>query len=157
ETTFYVDYALPPGDSPSPLTDINVGSVTRTLSEAIGREIATVYEQINRAYLAGYIDTAEGTSLDLVVSILAVTRKPGGPAVGLASSVRAAGGEGGTTTPAGRGGPTARAPARFAASGERPLQRGQARLDVPIRAEDAFAGAAGAVPAGAITDMFAPI
>src|SRR5262249_61609242 len=101
ETTFYVDYALPPGDSPSPLTDINVGSVTRTLSEAIGREIATVYEQINRAYLAGYIDTAEGTSLDLVVSILGVTRKPKELAVGLATFFRAAGVDGSITIPAG--------------------------------------------------------
>ena len=42
-TSFFVDYLVP--GSASPLSDTNVGSVTRTLSEAIGREIATVYEQ----------------------------------------------------------------------------------------------------------------
>ena len=68
ETIFYVDYFRP--NNPSPISDINVGSVTRTLSEGIGREIATVFGQINEAYRAGFIDTAKGKSLDLVVSIL---------------------------------------------------------------------------------------
>jgi hypothetical protein len=157
ETTFYVDYALPAGDSPSPLTDVNVGSVTRTVSEAIGREITTVYEQINLAYQAGYIDSAVGTSLDLVVSILGVTRKPKEFAVGLATFFRATGVDGSITIPAGVVVTTAQAQVRFATSEERTLQRGQARIDVPIRAEDAFAGAAGAVPAGAITDLFSTI
>jgi hypothetical protein len=157
ETTFYVDYALPADVSPSPLTDINVGSVTRTLSEAVGREIATVYEQINLAYKAGYIDTAEGTSLDLVVSILGVVRKPKELAVGLATFFRATGVDGNITVPAGTVVMTAQGKVQFATSEERTLQRGQARIDVPIRAEDAFAGAAGAVPAGAITDVFAPL
>ena len=73
ETIFYVDYFR--RESSSPLTDINVGSVTRTLGEAIGREIATVYQQINQAYLSAFIDTATGKSLDLVVAILGVQRK----------------------------------------------------------------------------------
>ena len=62
-STFFVDYFRV--DSRSPISDINVGSVTRTLSEAIGREIATVYEQINLAYLSAFIDTATGKSLGL--------------------------------------------------------------------------------------------
>ena len=33
-----------------------------------GREIATVYEQINLAYLSGFVDTATGSSLDHVVA-----------------------------------------------------------------------------------------
>ena len=81
ESTFYVDYFRP--DSGSPLTDINIGSVTRTVSEAIGREIATVYQQINQAYRAGYVDTATGQALELVVSILDITRKTKDFAVGL--------------------------------------------------------------------------
>ena len=157
ETTFYVDYALPEGESPSPLTDINVGSVTRTLSEAIAREIATVYQQINLAYQSGYIDSATGTSLDHVVAILGVTRKPKELAIGLATFFRASGADGSITVPAGTVVTTAQGQVRFATSEERTLQRGQARLDVPIRAENEFAGAAGAVPAGAITDMFSPI
>src|SRR5262249_26433580 len=74
ETVFYVDYLRRDGTQ-SPLTDINVGSVTRTLGEAIGREIATVYQQIQLAYLSGFVDTATGQALDLVVSILDVRRK----------------------------------------------------------------------------------
>jgi Baseplate J-like protein len=156
-TTFYVDYALPPADSPSPLTDINVGSVTRTLSEAIAREIATVYEQINLAYLSGFIDTATASALDLVVAILGVIRKPKELAVGLATFFRATGVDGSITIPVGTVVTTAGAQVRFATTEERTLQRGQARLDVPVRADTAFAGPAGAVPAGAITDIFAPI
>src|SRR5258708_5587748 len=52
ESNFYVDYFRP--DSTSPLTDINIGSVTRTVSEAIGREIATAYQQINQTYRSRY-------------------------------------------------------------------------------------------------------
>ncbi|WP_250280516.1 baseplate J/gp47 family protein [Frankia sp. CiP1_Cm_nod2] len=156
-STFYVDYALPPDDRPSPITDINVGSVTRTLAEAVGREIATVYEQINLAYRAGFLDTATGTALDLVVAILGIARKPRQLAVGLVTFFRAAGIDGSITIPAGTVVTTAAAKARFATSEQRTLQRGQARIDVPVRAEAAFAGDAGTVPAGAVTDMLAPI
>ena len=86
ESDFYVDYFRP--TSRSPLSDINVGSVTRTLGEAIGREIATVYEQINQAYKSGFIDTAKGKALDFVVSILGVTRKTKDFAVGLVTFFR---------------------------------------------------------------------
>jgi hypothetical protein len=65
ESVFYVDYIR--RDSRSPLTDINIGSVTRTLSESIGREIAVVYQQVNQAYLAGFLDTAESEALERVI------------------------------------------------------------------------------------------
>ena len=86
ETLFFVDYFRLNGSSP--ITDINVGSVARTVSEAVGREIATLYQQVNRAYLSGFIDTAEGTALDLVVSILNVKRKTKDFAVGLVTLFR---------------------------------------------------------------------
>jgi hypothetical protein len=73
ETIFYVDYFRRFSDSP--LSDLNIGSVTRTLNEAIAREVAFVYQQIKAVYLSAFIDTATGKSLDLVVSILGVTRK----------------------------------------------------------------------------------
>jgi uncharacterized phage protein gp47/JayE len=155
DTSFFVDYAVP--DSGSPITDVNIGSVSRTMSEAIGREIATVYEQINLAYRAGYVDTATGSALDLVVSILGVVRKPKQLAIGLATFLRDPGIDGTITVPAGSVVTTAKAAVRFATSEERTLQRGQARIDVPIRAEDGFGGAAGVVAAGAITEMLAPI
>jgi hypothetical protein len=155
ETTFYVDYFVP--NSRSPITDINVGSVTRTLSEAIGREIATVYEQINEAYRSGFIDTAKGKSLDLVVSILGVERKTKEFAVGLVTFFRDAAVVGNITIPEGTTVTTTKGDVLFETSEARTLQRGQARIDAPIRAAEDFKGEAGKIDSGKITEMFAPI
>ncbi|GAA3816115.1 baseplate J/gp47 family protein [Cellulomonas soli] len=155
DSTFYVDYFRV--DSRSPLSDINVGSVTRTLTEAVGREIATVYEQINLAYLSAFVDTATGRSLDHVVAILDVTRRTAEFAEGLVTFFRAAGGDGNITIPAGTRLTTTDGTVVFAASQLRTLQRGQVRIDVPVRADRGFAGDAGLVPAGAITGMSQPV
>ncbi len=156
ETTFYVDYYLP--NSLSPLTDINVGSVTRTLGEAIGREIATVYQEINAAYLSGFIDTATGQSLDFVVSILGVVRMTKDFAIGLATFFRdAAAADGNITINAGTLLSNDKGDAEFATTELRTLQRGQPRIDIAIRATDKSKGPAGVVPAGAITTLEQPI
>jgi hypothetical protein len=155
ETTFFVDYFRVV--SRSPLTDLNVGSVTRTLSEAIGREIATVYAEINRAYLSAFIDTAEGTSLDLVVAILGVERKRQDFAEGLVTFFRAAGADGAIAIPQGSLLTTTRGEASFEVAQPRTLQRGQDRIDVPVRATEASRGDAGIVPAGTITVMAQPL
>ncbi len=156
ETIFYVDYFR--RDSRSPLTDINVGSVTRTLSEAIGREIATVYQQINQAYLSAFVDTATGPSLDRVVAILGVVRKTKDYAVGLVTFFRdPVAGEGNITLPEGTLLGTAKGEATFVTTQMRTLQRGQVRIDVPMRASDASKGEAGIVKAGAVTALAQPI
>jgi uncharacterized phage protein gp47/JayE len=158
ETIFYVDYFRPEGQSRSPLSDINVGSVTRTLSEAVGREIATVYQQIDRAYLSGFIDTAEGQALDLVVAILGVARKTKEFAVGRVTFFRdPAAGDGNISLPEGIALSTAKGEATFVTTDLRTLQRGQARIDVPVRAGEASAGQAGIVASGAITTLALPI
>ena len=59
----------------SRLTDTNIGSVSRTLIETVGREISTLYNEMEVAYNAGFIDTASGNALDMVVSILGIQRK----------------------------------------------------------------------------------
>jgi uncharacterized phage protein gp47/JayE len=59
----------------SRLTDTNIGSVSRTLLETVGREISTLYNEMDSAYNAGFIDTASGNALDMVVSILGIQRK----------------------------------------------------------------------------------
>lgn len=79
KTPFFVNYVF--GGS-SNVTDVNPGSVVRTIVESISREIDYLYEQLNQAYLAGFIDTATGSALDLVVSILGVERKPAEHATG---------------------------------------------------------------------------
>jgi uncharacterized phage protein gp47/JayE len=73
KTPFYVNYIF---GTPSGITDINPGSVVRTIVEAVSREIEFLYEQLNKVYLAGFIDTASGSALDLVVSLLGISRKP---------------------------------------------------------------------------------
>ncbi len=151
ETKFYVDYFIP--TSRSPLTDLNVGSVTRTMSEAIGREIAAVYQTINLTYLSAFIDTASGKSLDYVVSILGVTRKTKEFAVGQATFFRDPDPklDGNITIPQGTELTTIKGEAVFESVEPRTLQRGQARIDAPIRAGEKFKGDKGKVKAGEIT------
>ena len=152
ETIFYVDYFRPNGRSP--LTDINVGSVTRTLSEAIGREIATVYQQINQAYLSAFLDTAEGKSLDFVVAIFGLKRKTKDYAIGSVTFFRdPAAGDGNIAISEGTLMRTAKGEAAFTTTQLRVLQRGQVRIDVPIRADEASKGAVGVRKAGEITTL----
>ena len=80
-TEFMISYAF---GEPSKLTDINAGSVLRTIVEAISREMEFLYEQLDHVYKSGFIDTASGKSLDLVAAILGpkFARKPPTHAVG---------------------------------------------------------------------------
>ncbi len=154
-TIFRVDYFR--RNTRSPLTDLNVGSVTRTLSEAISREIATVYNQIELAYLSGFIDTATGRALELVVSILGLTRKTKDFALGLVTFFRMPGSEGNITIPEGTLIATTAGDVIFETTQPRTLQQGQVRIDAPIRAAIDFKGEAGQVPAGAISQLMLPI
>lgn len=147
-STFYVDYFRP--NSQSPLTDINPGGVSRTLCEAIGREIATVYQEINLAYLSAFIDTATGKSLDLVVSILNVVRKTKDVAVGIVTFFRTQGTVFNITLPQGLELSTPKG-ITFQTVEPRTLLRGESRADVPVRAD--IAGDKGIVPAGSITEI----
>jgi hypothetical protein len=157
ETVFYVDYYRP-DDGRWPLTDVNVGSVTRTLSEAIAREIATVYEQVNQAYRSGFVDTATGEALDLVVSILDVHRLGKEYARGDVTFFRdLAVPDGSVTIPPGTLVTTTKGEASFVTTELRTLQRGQVQISIPIQASGASAGEAGLVKAGAITKLAQPI
>ena len=155
DTPFYVDYYR--RESRSPLSDLNIGSVTRTLAEAVGREITTVYQQIRLAHLAGFIDTAAGKSLDLVVSILGVERKTGELAEGLVSFFRDPAVQGNVHVPQGTRLTTAKGEVGFETTQPRMLQQGQARIDAPVRAGSDFAAGAGLVDAGAISIMASPL
>lgn len=79
KTPFYVNYTF--GD-PSGITDANPGSVVRTIIEAISREIEYLYVQMDYVYRSGFVDTATGNSLDLIVALLGIQRKPAQPALG---------------------------------------------------------------------------
>ena len=80
QSTFYVNYTL--GDLPA-VSDVNPGSVIRTIIESVSREIDFMYAQMEAVYEAGFIDTASGSSLDLVASLVGVERKSAEPAMGL--------------------------------------------------------------------------
>ncbi|HEV7671594.1 MAG TPA: baseplate J/gp47 family protein [Thermoanaerobaculia bacterium] len=154
-TRFYVDYYR--RDSRSPLTDLTVGSVVRTIAEAIGREIATVYAQIDQAYLSAFLETAKGKSLDLVVSILGLVRKTKESAAGLVTFFRAPTVLGAISIPQALPLAVSEGPARFETTQPRTLQAGQTRIDVPVRAAAGSGGEKGIVPAGAITIMLQPL
>lgn len=72
ETRVYVDY-LPVG-SASPLTDVHVGSASRTLVEALSRELTLFYAKLERVYRDGFVDSAVGDALDQVVALLGIKR-----------------------------------------------------------------------------------
>lgn len=78
-SAFFVYYLI---DVPLGITDVNPGSVTRTLVESIALEMDFMYAQMSQVYDSAFIDTATGKSLDLVVSMLGVNRKPAGYAMG---------------------------------------------------------------------------
>jgi uncharacterized phage protein gp47/JayE len=63
---------------PTPLTDINVGSVVRTIVESFGREISMLYQQLAHVYDSAFVETAEGSSLDKVVALVGVERLAAG-------------------------------------------------------------------------------
>jgi uncharacterized phage protein gp47/JayE len=100
-TTLTVNYYPVQIDRPVPLTDLNVGSVVRTLLETVGRELALTEQYLDLIYRSAFIETAEGGSLDRVVALIGVRRQPAGfPVVGLEVSRNAATGER-VTLPAG--------------------------------------------------------
>ena len=59
------------------LTDLQVGSVARTMTESIALEMARLYAQLEAVYKAGFVDSATGNSLDKVVALLDVHRFKG--------------------------------------------------------------------------------
>jgi uncharacterized phage protein gp47/JayE len=78
-TPFYVNYRL---DIQHGITDINPGSVVRTIVESVALEMDFLYAQMDQVYYSAFIDTATGKSLDLVASLLGINRKTAGFATG---------------------------------------------------------------------------
>jgi len=88
DTALTVNY-YPIQVPPTPLTDLNVGSVIRTLTETIAREMAMAHLQLEHVYESAFLETASGASLDKVVALVGVRRLLGGfPVVKLRFSRR---------------------------------------------------------------------
>jgi uncharacterized phage protein gp47/JayE len=99
-TDVRVNY-YPRTTDPSPITDLNAGSVARTLMEAVAKEIAILYAQLNLAYDSAFVETATGSSLDRVTALLGYRRFRAGNPVGTVVFERRAGAIGEITIPAG--------------------------------------------------------
>lgn len=99
-TTVTVNY-YPVQTPPVPLTDLNVGSVVRTLLESVARELAVAYLHLQQVYDSAFLDTAEGTSLDRVVALVGVTRLPPDRPVARVTFSRRPDSVGSITVPAG--------------------------------------------------------
>lgn len=75
-------------NNPDSITDYNIGSVLRTIIEAIAEKIGydgdvdSLYKQAYGTYLNSRIDTATSDSLDQLGSLVGVTRFTGGSAEG---------------------------------------------------------------------------
>ena len=91
----------PRAAEPTVLTDLNVGSVVRTLVEALGKELAVLYAQLNLAYDSAFVETASGPSLDRVVALLGLRRFKAGRPIGTVQFSRRPGSLGDITIPPG--------------------------------------------------------
>jgi uncharacterized phage protein gp47/JayE len=80
KSEFSINYIMNNGTSK--LTDINPGSVLRTLVESISREIEFLYDQLDYVYRSAFVDTTTGNSLDLVAAIVNIRRRIPMPATG---------------------------------------------------------------------------
>ena len=74
-STLTVNY-YPVRTNPTPLNDLNVGSVVRTLLETVAFELAVTYGHLDSIYKSAFLETAEGSSLDKVVALVGVKRLP---------------------------------------------------------------------------------
>lgn len=84
---------------PTPLTDVNVGSVARTLIETVSRELAVQYQQLQKVYESAFVDTAGGSSLDKVAALVDTRRLGQGHAVGKVRFSRRSGSPGSVFIP----------------------------------------------------------
>jgi hypothetical protein len=98
-TVFHVNYLSE--SAVTPVNDIHVGSVVRTLAESIGLEIARLYAQLEGVYESGFIDTASGRALDNVVALLGIQRVKAGRFSSEVEFTRALGSHGAIFIPAG--------------------------------------------------------
>jgi len=99
-TSISVNY-YPRTTDPVVVNDLNIGSVVRTVLEAVSKELALLYAQLNLAYDSAFLETATGSSLDRVVALLGYQRFRAGGPTGSVTFRRLAGLRGDITIPAG--------------------------------------------------------
>ncbi len=86
---------------PMPVTDLNIGSVVRTILESLAVELTLEEQLLDRVYRSAFLETAEKQSLDKVVALVGVKRIPAGLPTAKIRFVRAAGTVGRISIPVG--------------------------------------------------------
>ncbi|MDB6062016.1 MAG: hypothetical protein JWM78_2119 [Verrucomicrobiaceae bacterium] len=132
DTDVTVNY-YPRSTDPTPLTDLNVGSVTRTLLEAVSKEMALLYAQLNLVYDSAFVETATGASLERVVALLGYQRFRAGRPTGSVTFTRRAGAIGSITIPAGTPITDSADKIRYETIETRALLAGEATAQIAVR------------------------
>ena len=140
DTDVVVNY-YPRTADPTVIQDVAVGSVARTLVEAVAREIAVLYAQLNAAYDAAFLESATGSSLDRVVALLGHRRYTAGRPAGTVRFSRRAGAVGEVTIPAGTPVADAADTLRYETTETRTMLAGESTAEIGVR------GATQATPA----------
>jgi baseplate J-like protein len=130
-TLFYVNY-VPAGAQPE-LTDVQVGSVVRTLVETTALELGRIYALLETVYESAFVDTASGDALDNVVALLGIDRILGGRPAGEVEFARARGATGELTIPAGTRVATADGKTQYETTGTVSMSAGQSSIRVAVR------------------------
>jgi hypothetical protein len=151
-TLVYINYY--PKSSLPVLTDIQTGSVVRTLTESVALEMAAAYAQMEAVYRAGFIDTATGISLDNVVSLLGIARIAGGRCSTEVEFRRVPGVAGAINIPAGTRAATPDGKVDYETTAEVTMGAGQDAIRVVARDLDPKNDP---LPAGALVLLPAPI
>ncbi len=151
-TLVYINYY--PKASEPVLTDIETGSVVRTLAEAVSLEIASLSAQLEFVYQSGFVDTATGTALDNVVALLGIQRVSGGSSSGEVEFGRASGTTGVINLPAGTRVSTANGKITYQTTEADSLAAGQNSARIAVRDLDPKNDP---LPAGALSLLPVPI
>lgn len=119
---------------PVPLTDLGVGSVTRTLLETLSRELADAEAQLQVVYDSAFLDTATDRALDRVVALVGIERRRADVPVGKVRFLRLPGAAGQVSVPVGTVVLTAKG-ARYLTTREATLSAGETSVEVPVAGE----------------------
>lgn len=130
-TLVYVNY-VPAAVQPE-LTDVQVGSVLRTLAETTALELGRVYALLETVYQSAFVDTATGDALDNVVALLGIERTRGGRPAGDVEFARDDGESGELTIPAGTRVATADGKVQYATTETVSMSSGQSSIRVSAR------------------------
>ena len=133
-TLLYVNY-VPAGVQPE-LTDLQVGSVVRTLLETTALELGRIYALLETVYKSAFVDTAESDALDNVVALLGIERVRGGRPAGEVEFARVPGAPGEVTIPAGTRVATADGKVQYATTETVGMSPGQSSIRVTARDVD---------------------